>query len=62
MHFFLNKTTELLQYILPIFQDANLHGSDYAKYKQKILARDYYFEERSPSESENDDDDLAGEI
>jgi hypothetical protein len=38
-------------------QDANLHGTDYARYKQKVLARDYYFEDRSASES---DDDEAG--
>ncbi len=47
--------------LLSIFQDANLHGTDYARYKQKILARDYYFEERSASESDEDYEE-TGEI
>jgi hypothetical protein len=45
-----------------LLQDANLHGADYAKYKAKILARDYYFEERSASETDEEDNDYAGEI
>lgn len=34
-----------------------MHGSDYARYKQKVLARDYYFEERSDSDESGADGD-----
>lgn len=37
-------------------RDANLHGTDYAKYKHKILARDHYFETKSTSEEEEEEE------